>query len=276
MNKLIRIGSFISALGLFCFVAAFIAFPAMAWHRFKQALGIRDARQARRMITALQVHWSAWLFWKIHRILRIELEHEFAGVQKSQGPFIMVSNHTGMFDVLIVLWVIAAYGRTDLRWVVKRAMARAPVIGQMAKWSGNAFVARNGDPADKDAVTACADLAGEDDSSILIFPEGTRSPYHPGPPKHGGFKRVREALPHYPVLSVTIAWHPVSQDAGGRTILDGADLFGKRLFLSARVVPANQACTDGWLDAEWKRKSREIDAWRKRVFFKELTKYTPA
>jgi 1-acyl-sn-glycerol-3-phosphate acyltransferase len=275
LDKLIRIGSFISSLGLFCFVAAFIAFPAMAWQKLRQALGLRDARQTRRTITALQVNWSAWLFQRIRKLLRIELEHELYGLRKHDGPFILVSNHTGMFDVLTVLWIIAEYGRPDLRWVVKKDMARAPVIGQMAKWSGTAFVRRNGDPSDKDAVTACADLAEEDDSSILIFPEGTRHPYHLGPPKHGGFKRMREALPDYPILAVTIAWHPVSKDAGGRTLFDGADLFGKRLFLAARIVPTYEAGAEGWLEAEWKRKNREIDAWRKRVFFKELMRHTP-
>lgn len=268
--KLIRIGSFLFAFALFGFVITFLAFPAMAWQKAKEMVGAQDARHTRRMITRLQVKWGSWLFWHIHRLMRIGLEIDLHGWKNDGGPYLFVVNHTGVLDFLAVLWIASVYGRFDVRWIVKRQMASAPVLGQMAKWSGNAFVARNGDPRDKDAVTACAELAGEDDSSVLIFPEGTRNPYELLVPKQGGWKRMRETLPDYQVLSITIAWFPVTQRSGGRTASQGADLFGKRLLLSARIVPTEDLRDGNWLDAEWLRKKGLIDEWRKRQFFRSL------
>lgn len=268
--KLIRIGAFVCSFTLFVFVLSCVMFPAMAWQKVKEKLGRQNARHTRRMITRLQVKWGSWLFWQVHRIMGIELDLDLHGWKDDLGPYLVVMNHTGMFDVVTVLWVLSVYGRFDLRWVVKRQMARAPLIGRMAKWSGNAFVARSGDPNDKDAVTKCAELASDDDSSILIFPEGTRNPYNLLTPKYGGFMRMREALPHYRVLSITVAWFPVREGAGGKTLTEGADLFGKTLFISARLVPTQELRDPKWLDAEWHHKQVLIETWRKRTMLRAL------
>ncbi len=272
--KLVRAGSFLCSLALFCFVVAFVAFPAMAWQKLKEVVRLLDARQTRSEITRLQVRWGAWLFRRIRRIMRLELDLDLRTEDARPGPYIVVMNHTSMFDILAVLWVVSEFGRKDLRWIIKREMMDAPLLGRMARWSGNGFVDRDGNPADRDAVTACAILAGEDDSSVVIFAEGTRDPYQLRPPKPGGFLRLIEALPRHAGLLVTVAWHPVTRE-GGRTLFEGAALFGKRLFVSAETVAPELLRTPGFLNADWKVRKDRIDAWRKRRFFAEMVARAP-
>ncbi|KAA0206165.1 1-acyl-sn-glycerol-3-phosphate acyltransferase [Candidatus Uhrbacteria bacterium] len=272
--KLIRTGSFFCSLVLFCFVVAFVAFPAMAWQKVREAVRRQDARETRQAITRLQVRIGAWLFRCIRRIMRVELELDLRSKGAHPGPFIVVMNHTSMFDILAVLWVLAEYGRDDLRWIIKREMMDAPFLGRMARWSGNGFVDRNGNPADRDAVTACAILANEDDSSVVIFVEGTRDPYELRPPKPGGFLRLIEALPCHAGLLVTVAWHPVTRD-GGRTLFEGAALYGKRLFVSAEIVAPELLRLSGFLGTDWRVRKDRIDAWRKRQYFAKMIERTP-
>ncbi len=88
---------------------------------------------------------------------------------RSDQAFVVVSNHQSLLDILVLFRLYRHF-----KWVSKAEIFRLPFIG----WNMtlNRYIAiRRGDP--KDAVrmmTACGD-ALESGSSILIFPEGTRS-----------------------------------------------------------------------------------------------------
>ncbi|MEO6029413.1 MAG: lysophospholipid acyltransferase family protein, partial [Candidatus Binatia bacterium] len=83
--------------------------------------------------------------------------------------YVVVSNHQSLLDILVLFRLYRHF-----KWVSKAEIFRLPFIGW--NMSLNRYIAiRRGDP--KDAVrmmTACGD-ALESGSSILIFPEGTRS-----------------------------------------------------------------------------------------------------
>jgi 1-acyl-sn-glycerol-3-phosphate acyltransferase len=88
---------------------------------------------------------------------------------RSDRAFVVVSNHQSLLDILVLFRLYRHF-----KWVSKAVVFRLPFIGW--NMSMNRYIAiRRGDP--KDAVrmmNACGDaLAGG--SSILIFPEGTRS-----------------------------------------------------------------------------------------------------
>jgi 1-acyl-sn-glycerol-3-phosphate acyltransferase len=88
---------------------------------------------------------------------------------RSDRAFVVVSNHQSLLDILVLFRLYRHF-----KWVSKAVIFRLPFIGW--NMSMNRYIAiRRGDP--KDAVrmmNACGD-ALESGSSILIFPEGTRS-----------------------------------------------------------------------------------------------------
>lgn len=88
---------------------------------------------------------------------------------RNDQAYVVVSNHQSLLDILVLFRLYRHF-----KWVSKAEIFRLPFIGW--NMSLNRYIAiRRGDP--KDAVrmmAACGD-ALDSGSSILIFPEGTRS-----------------------------------------------------------------------------------------------------
>ncbi len=86
-------------------------------------------------------------------------------------PQIFSSNHVSHFDVI----ALAANIPKPFRFVAKKELARIPVFGTAWKAAGHISV----DRADRASAVASLDAAGQlirqDNSSVVIFPEGTRS-----------------------------------------------------------------------------------------------------
>jgi putative phosphoserine phosphatase/1-acylglycerol-3-phosphate O-acyltransferase len=85
------------------------------------------------------------------------------------GPFLLVSNHRSYFDVAALALVIAKRGR-PVRFLGKKELFDAPVIGHMARALGGMSVERAGAAADSlDAAERVLE-AGE---GLAILPQGT-------------------------------------------------------------------------------------------------------
>jgi 1-acyl-sn-glycerol-3-phosphate acyltransferase len=84
---------------------------------------------------------------------------------------IIVANHVSWYDVL----ALAAYTPKRYRFVAKKELARVPLWGHAWLAAGHIAV----DRSDNQRAVASLDQAGrtilEDNSSVIIFPEGTRS-----------------------------------------------------------------------------------------------------
>lgn len=99
-------------------------------------------------------------------------------------PQIMLSNHVSWFDVLALATVVPK----RYRFVGKRELARVPLWGRAWKSTGHIEI----DRSDTYRAVASLEQAGriirEDRSSVIIFPEGTRSAAGELQPfKKGGF-----------------------------------------------------------------------------------------
>ena len=90
----------------------------------------------------------------------------------SEGPFILVGNHSSNLDPLILGWAVGNRSGRMIHFMAKAEMLRWPVLGWLATQSAVFFVRRGeGDrSAQRFALEALA--AGR---PIALHPEGTRS-----------------------------------------------------------------------------------------------------
>lgn len=88
------------------------------------------------------------------------------------GPQVLVANHESFFDV----FALATYLPVDYRFVAKEELGRIPVFGHAWKTCGHISIKRE----DRTAAVGALDEAGRrirnENISVIIFPEGTRSP----------------------------------------------------------------------------------------------------
>ncbi len=242
--------------------------PALvAGGAFDRLLGM-DPAWRRTRAAARHSRCGAWLFALFRFLMRIRLVVDVPAIPpERRGSCIVVSNHQHTLDILLLYEVLRRAHQRDLRWVIKRELARAPVVGYAVRSIGCAVVSRTGSLDDLREIERCAKTADADGGSVIIFPEGTRwtpkrgedSPFrHLLPPKRRGFLALRKEMPRAPVLSVTVRWERFG--AAGKTMYHLASLFGQTLRVAVRLVPAEEASLPGWLEREWTRKDEELAA----------------
>ena len=113
-------------------------------------------------------------------------------------PQIFIANHQGYYDI----FALAGYLAVQLRWVSKAALFRVPFMGWAMSAADYIPVERNNRKQSYQAFlnTLEAIKAG---SSVVVFPEGTRS--EDG--NVGAFKKGSQLLAHragVPIIPVTI------------------------------------------------------------------------
>ena len=86
-------------------------------------------------------------------------------------PYIFAANHQSQFDI----FVLAGFLDVDFRWLAKKELFRLPFFGWAMLLAGSIPVDRShGRQAMKSLDRAARRIA--DGASVIIFPEGTRSP----------------------------------------------------------------------------------------------------
>jgi 1-acyl-sn-glycerol-3-phosphate acyltransferase len=96
----------------------------------------------------------------------VGLEHVAPG-----RPQIFVANHASWFDVLALASVIPK----RYRFIGKQELARVPIWGRAWVASGHIPIDRSNTQAAIESLDRAARIVREDSSSIIVFPEGTRS-----------------------------------------------------------------------------------------------------
>ena len=117
---------------------------------------------------------------------------------KKNQSYIIVANHQSQYDIFVV------YGwfPGEFRWVIKKELRKAPVIGYFCEKAGHVYI----DRSERQKALASINEAKEriqNGTSILFFPEGTRNKDDEMLPfKKGAFRFAIDM--QLPILPVTI------------------------------------------------------------------------
>jgi 1-acyl-sn-glycerol-3-phosphate acyltransferase len=101
------------------------------------------------------------------RVIAVGLENV-----TSARPQLLLANHASHFDVLALAHIIP----TRYRFIAKTELTRVPLWGRAWQSAGHIAIDRTDTVRAVKSLERAASLARSDGSSIIIFPEGTRSP----------------------------------------------------------------------------------------------------
>ncbi len=146
----------------FMLVSSILLFPIslLLW---LVTVAFDDRRWVLHRFTSIWASLYTWLnpAWRVRIVGR---ERLYKG-----GPTVMVANHRSLVDILVLFRL-----QTHFRWVSKLENFRVPFVG----WNMTLcdyIPLRRGDGTSIKAMMRHCDRAIRDGSSILMFPEGTRS-----------------------------------------------------------------------------------------------------
>jgi len=110
--------------------------------------------------------------------------------------YIIISNHQSLCDIIVLVTTLGI----QYRWFIKKEILKTPIFGYALYASRNIFIDRSNTARAIESINKGIDRLPKD-VSIMVFPEGTRSPdgqIHEF--KKGGFvTAVRRKIPILPV-----------------------------------------------------------------------------
>jgi 1-acyl-sn-glycerol-3-phosphate acyltransferase len=149
------------------------------------------------------------------RLAGVRLEVEGAGNPPAGQAVIYMPNHQSNFDILALFAGLPG----QFRWLAKEELFRIPLFGLAMRRTGYIAV----DRADRRKALLSMQEAAQRiaaGTSVVVFPEGTRSPDgHLLPFKKGGFMLALQA--QAPVVPVAIAGSHAVMPKGSRWIRGG-------------------------------------------------------
>ncbi|WP_439888254.1 1-acylglycerol-3-phosphate O-acyltransferase [Pseudomonas sp. MBLB4123] len=188
-------------------------------------------------------------------ILRLELRTEVESMRAQRQACVIVANHQSNYDLYVIGGVVpprtVSIGKKSLKWI--------PLFGQLYWLAGNVLIDRGNARKAKEAMLTTTEVLRHQDTSIWVFPEGTRNAGEALLPfKKGAFQMaIAAGVPIIPVcVSSYIRQIRLNSWDGGKILirslpaipttgLTQADLPGLIDHCHAQM----QACIDA-LDAE--------------------------
>ncbi len=167
MSPVLHNGFFMSPVHLFRGACTLIVAPFLTFA--VSVLSLIDLAWGRKSETQVQVfprYWGRLLCWTAGVKVRVEgFEHI-----DPEKTYIFAGNHMSQYDI----FSFQGYFPHDFRWIAKKELFEIPVFGRAMHRVGYIPIDRShGRQALKSLDEAGKRIAGG--SSVLIFPEGTRS-----------------------------------------------------------------------------------------------------
>jgi 1-acyl-sn-glycerol-3-phosphate acyltransferase len=108
--------------------------------------------------------------------------------REPRTPYVVVSNHESFADILLI-----SHLPWEMKWLSKAELFRIPVMGWLMRLAGDVPVKRGFGPSAIEAMAKCREILAHK-VSVMIFPEGTRSPTRELLPfKDGAFRLAIDA-----------------------------------------------------------------------------------
>jgi 1-acyl-sn-glycerol-3-phosphate acyltransferase len=236
-----------------------------------------------------QYHWSRGLYrggeacFSVRTVL-----DDSEWPRDSRGPFLVFIRHTSVAETMMPFVMLGHPRNIQLRYVIKRELLAEPALDVAAQRIPNAFVRRSGGDLTKELeqIRKLARDMGPGEG-VLIYPEGTRF----SPKKHAerlasiqaqsperyervrGYSRVlpirlggpMALLDERPDADVLFVAHTGFEAVSSFERMINGALVGKLVKVKAWRVPAadipkDAAARAAWLDAEWAKVDRWVDA----------------
>lgn len=123
--------------------------------------------------------------WPALRIMGLRMDIRIEALLELKRPCVIIANHQSNYDLFVIGGLIpprtVSMGKKSLKWL--------PLFGQLYWLAGNVLIDRDNPRNARRSLLATARTLQERDTSIFVFPEGTR---HPGegmlPFKKGAFQ----------------------------------------------------------------------------------------
>lgn len=120
-----------------------------------------------RFYDSIPRRWARWILWATGARVDVIGTENLA----SDRAQVIVANHVSWYDVL----ALAAFTPKRYRFVAKKELARVPLFGHAWIAAGHVAVDRTDTQRAVASLDQAARTIRDDNSSIIIFPEGTRS-----------------------------------------------------------------------------------------------------
>ena len=112
--------------------------------------------------------------WPALRIMGLRLDIQLDSLRQLNRPCVIIANHQSNHDLFVIGGLIpprtVSMGKKSLKWL--------PLFGQLYWLAGNILIDRGNARSARRALLATSRILRERNTSIFVFPEGTR---HPGP-----------------------------------------------------------------------------------------------
>ncbi|CAN5720969.1 hypothetical protein BH23GEM9_BH23GEM9_12660 [soil metagenome] len=143
-------------------------------------------------------------------------------IPNPRRPYVAVSNHESYADIFLI-----SHLPWEMKWLSKEEVFRVPLMGWMMRMAGDIGVKRGERSSRAQALGQIREVLDRK-VSVMIFPEGTRSPTHEMLPfRDGAFRVAIEA--GVPILPIVVA--------GTRHAMARGSLVFNRARAEARVLP---------------------------------------
>jgi len=143
------------------------------------------------------VHGYARLWGKVALLAnRVKVKVEGIENLKRESPYIFMSNHQGSYDIFALLGHLPF----QFKWLAKKELFSIPFFGWTMAAAGYIRIDREGTRETVEAMNKAAERI-RDGMSVVIFPEGSRSPDGTIQPfKKGGFTlAIKSRVPIVPM-----------------------------------------------------------------------------
>jgi 1-acyl-sn-glycerol-3-phosphate acyltransferase len=173
-----------------------------------------------RSVTHWLLVYQGWIIWHLIPIWRTTIEGREKAVKGT--TYVIISNHQSILDILLINCL-----RYKYKWISKIENVKVPFLGWYLRMADYITVDRGNDESKTEMLERSYNCLKRG-VSIMIFPEGTRSPDKEiGFFKRGAFQLAIEAK--VPILPVLI-------DGTGDILPKHGLIFGSGYLIRVRVL----------------------------------------